>query len=55
MHNVQAQSPTNKDTIYFDSADSQWKTASISTILGYTPEALSNKVTTFATLNNKTL
>ena len=52
LHNVQAQSPTNKDTIYFDSADSQWKTASISTILGYTPEALSNKVTTFATLNN---
>ena len=54
LHNVQAQSPTLKDTLYYDNTVSpaQWKTASISTILGYTPEALSNKVTTFATLNN---
>lgn len=39
LHNVQAQSPSNRDTIYFDSTDSQWKTASITTILGYTPVA----------------
>jgi hypothetical protein len=34
LHDVQAQSPSNKDTLYFDSADSQWKTASIPTITG---------------------
>lgn len=39
LHNVQAQNPTNKDTLYFDNTvtPNQWKTASISTILGYTP------------------
>lgn len=37
LHDVQAQSPSNDDTLYFDSTDSQWKTASIPTILGYTP------------------
>jgi len=39
LHNVQAQSPTLKDTLWYDNAVSpaQWKTASISTILGYTP------------------
>lgn len=31
LHNVQAQSPSNNDTIYFDSADSQWKTKQLST------------------------
>ena len=39
LHNVQAQSPSLKDTLWYDSAVSpaQWKTASIPTILGYTP------------------
>jgi hypothetical protein len=39
LHNVQAQSPTLKDTLYYDNTVSpaQWKTASIATILGYTP------------------
>jgi hypothetical protein len=39
LHNVQAQSPTLKDTLWYDNTVSpaQWKTASISTILGYTP------------------
>jgi hypothetical protein len=37
LHDVQAQSPNDNDTLYFDSTDSQWKTASIPTILGYTP------------------
>jgi hypothetical protein len=39
LHNVQAQSPADKDTLYFDNGvtPKQWKTASIATILGYTP------------------
>ena len=37
LHNVQAQSPSGNDTLYYNSGDSQWKTASIPTILGYTP------------------
>lgn len=45
LHNVQAQSPTNKDTIYYDSASNQWKTASLATILGYTPANASTAVT----------
>jgi hypothetical protein len=47
LHNVQAQSPTNKDTLYFDNTVSptQWKTASIATILGYTPVATTRTLT----------
>jgi hypothetical protein len=37
LHDVQAQSPADRNTLYFDSAVTQWKTASIATILGYTP------------------
>ncbi len=39
LHNVQAQSPTLKDTLWYDNTVSpaQWKTASIASILGYTP------------------
>jgi len=39
LHNVQARTPTYKDTLWYDNTASpaQWKTASISTILGYTP------------------
>lgn len=39
LHNVQAQSPSLKDTLWYDSGvtPGQWKTASIPTILGYTP------------------
>jgi len=42
LHNVQAQSPTYKDTLWYDNTVSpaQWKTASIATILGYTPPNL---------------
>jgi len=44
LHNVQAQNPTLKDTLYYDNTVSpaQWKTASIGTILGYTPQAQLN-------------
>jgi hypothetical protein len=46
LHNVQAQSPTLKDTLWYDNTVSpaQWKTASIATILGYTP--MTNPMTT---------
>lgn len=39
LHNVQAQTPTLKDTLWYDNTVSpaQWKTASISSILGFTP------------------
>ena len=39
LHNVQAQTPTLKDTLWYDNTvtPAQWKTASIPTILGYTP------------------
>jgi hypothetical protein len=43
LHNVQAQSPTVNDVLYFfGGSPGQWKTASISTILGYTPQAQLN-------------
>lgn len=44
LHNVQAQSPALKDTLWYDSGvtPGQWKTASISTILGYTPQVQLN-------------
>jgi hypothetical protein len=34
LHDVQAQSPNDNDTIYFDSGDSQWKTGSIPSLSG---------------------
>lgn len=54
LHNVQAQSPSLNDTLYYDSAVSpgQWKTASISTILGYTP--LSAAITSLGGLTGAT-
>jgi len=44
LHNVQAQSPSLKDTLWYDSGvtPGQWKTASIPTILGYTPLSSAN-------------
>jgi len=46
LHNVQAQTPTLKDTLYYDNTVSpaQWKTASISSILGYIPANNANVV-----------
>lgn len=39
LHNVQAQTPALKDTLWYDNTvtPGQWKTASIPTILGYIP------------------
>ena len=45
LHNVQAQSPNNNDTLYYDNSVSQWKTNSIAGILGYTPANASTVVT----------
>jgi hypothetical protein len=39
LHNVQAQSPAVNDILYyFGGSPGQWKTASIPTVLGYTPQ-----------------
>lgn len=46
LHNVQAQSPTVNDVLYyFGGSPGQWKTASLSTILGYTPVASNAAIT----------
>lgn len=44
LHNVQARTSALKDTLWYDNTVSpaQWKTASLSTILGYTPQAQLN-------------
>jgi len=43
LHNVQAQSPTVNDVLYyFGGSPGQWKTASIPTVLGYTPLSSAN-------------
>ena len=34
LHNVQARTPNDLDTLYFDATDSQWKTNQVSTLLG---------------------
>jgi hypothetical protein len=34
LHDVQANSPANNDTLYYDSSVSQWKTSQIGTIVG---------------------
>jgi hypothetical protein len=54
LHNVQAQTPSFKDTLWYDNTVSpaQWKTASISTILGYTP--LSAAITSLNSLTGAT-
>jgi len=53
LHNVQAQSPTLKDTLWYDNTVSpaQWKTASINTILGYTPANQSTTISTNSPLS----
>jgi hypothetical protein len=42
LHNVSAQSPTNNDGIFYNSATSLWEKKSIATVLGYTPQAQLN-------------
>ena len=52
LHNVQAQSPSLKDTLWYDNTVSpaQWKTASIGTILGYTPVPTTRTISTTSPL-----
>jgi hypothetical protein len=49
LHNVQAQSPTLKDTLWYDNTvtPAQWKTASIPTVLGYTPQSTQDYTNNF--------
>jgi hypothetical protein len=50
LHNVQAQSPTANDTLYYFGSN-QWKTASIPTILGYTPVTNARTISTTSPLS----
>lgn len=52
LHNVQAQSPALKDTLWYDNTvtPGQWKTASIGTILGYTPVPSTRTISTTSPL-----
>jgi hypothetical protein len=53
LHDVQAQSPNVNDVLYyFGGSPGQWKTASISTVLGYTP--LSSAITSLNSLTGST-
>jgi hypothetical protein len=45
LHDVQANSPTNKDVLYYESTAQQWKANSIASVLGYTPADASTAVT----------
>lgn len=38
LHNVSAQTPSNKDGIFYNSGNGLWENKSIGTVLGYTPE-----------------
>jgi hypothetical protein len=42
LHNVSAQTPSNNDGLFWEASTSLWKNKSISTILGYTPQAQLN-------------
>jgi hypothetical protein len=42
LHDVSAQSPGNNDGIFFNTTTSLWEKKSISTVLGYTPQAQIN-------------
>jgi len=55
LHDVQAQSPADRDTLYFDSTVTQWKTASIATIAGNASASSTGVLTStdWSTFNNK--
>lgn len=51
LHNVQAQSPSVNDILYyFGGSPGQWKTASIPTVLGYTPVTDARTISTTSPL-----
>lgn len=51
LHNVQAQSPALKDTLWYDTSVNQWKTASLATILGFTPVTNARTISTTSPLS----
>jgi hypothetical protein len=55
LHDVQAQSPADRDTLYFDSTVTQWKTASIATIAGNASASSTGVLTStdWSTFNGK--
>jgi hypothetical protein len=46
LHNVSAVSPNNNDGLFYNTSTSLWETKQIGTVLGYTPENVTNKKTT---------
>jgi hypothetical protein len=56
LHNVQAQSPTNRDVLYYDGTVTQWKTASIATVIGNASASNTGVLTStdWSTFNGKT-
>ena len=55
LHNVQAQSPSVNDVLYyFGGTPGQWKTASIPSVLGYTPENTTNKSDSYTVSSSTT-
>ena len=57
LHDVQAQNPTLKDTLYYDNTVSpaQWKTASIPTVLGYTPQDTLQNTVNIKSINGNSI
>jgi len=55
LHDVQAQTPSNNDVLYFHSASNQWKTASIATIVGTASSSTTGLLssTDWSTFNSK--
>ena len=51
LHNVSAQSPADKDGIFFNTATQLWEKKSISTALGYTPVTNARTISTTSPLS----
>jgi len=56
LHDVQAQSPTNRDVLYYDGTVTQWKTASVATVTGNASASNTGVLTStdWSTFNGKT-
>jgi hypothetical protein len=51
LHNVAAQSPADKDGIFFNTATQLWEKKSIATVLGYTPASAARLINTTSPLS----
>ena len=47
LHNVSAQTPSNNDGLFYNTSTSLWENKSIVTALGYTPENITNKSSSY--------